>query len=255
MSTATSKSSGSGSDLHKIKKLQDLDKWRAEQTEEIPIDITELRLVEIHAHELTLKVRTSSGSEWQRYTGVRNLKDFTKDLDLAFPIEAGHIGKHSRIIPYLSSSRRLFGGKYYSQENIQEYFDRLLKLPRYMLKSRVFVNNFLRQTENEHYQAKSEHASESSSLLSTPIEDCKATKMKVKVKVGSEMSMIFLEANHININDFMTQVRAKLTTNISNDLNFSYIDQEGDRINVIDDEDLKIALKFGSNGLRFESIN
>lgn len=241
-----------GSSTKKIQEIQELDKWRAEQTCTVPIELSQLDLGECNSEdELKIEVATSSHASWSVHLTCGDLQQFCMDLQEAFPVEAGQVGKHKRILPRFDlpkPKKSLFGGKIdhgaqveQVRKQVSTLLAEILKLPSYILQSRVVISCFARKTGKEDQVGQ---PTERSSVM--PEKSLK--KHKLKLRMGDEIAMIHLVEDAVRLEELMKQVETKLAPSQPY-RSFWYVDDEGDRVMVEDDEDLRLALLFFPSNL------
>lgn len=227
LSMASTQTGGS-SDSKKIARMQEVDRWRAESTATVPIELTALRVLRVGLHgDLEVEVRTEASS-WVMGVLLAKVAEWHKDLEVAFPVEAGKVGKHKSILPVLCPKRMRKGG---AAEAVQEYADRLLALPKYMQQSKVFVEFFLHNQVSGGPASGAEQGPQ------------RGAKTKVKVRIGREMAMVYLTEGECVMEKLREQVRRKFDLDSADEGACSYTDAEGDEIQVLDDEDLQVALQ------------
>lgn len=213
----------------KIERIQEMDRWRAEMTVTVPIELCQVTVQSAEGHRFTAEIESSS-TRWTTTFDYEGLEHFAKSLDRAFPIEAGKGAK--RILPKLRVESSILRKRRVSLVAAQAYFNELLETPTYIKQSKLTID-FLLSHQNDAHSSGPSSVSEGKSTLSL-------VKRKVKVKIGDEMAMLHLV--ELTMTEFHEKLALKFTGESTGP--FLYVDHEGDRITVADDEDLQVALSF-----------
>lgn len=247
LSTATTVSDpGDTKRQQMIEKIQEQDRWKTEQIRQVPIAITNLRLTG-HTHDyMELAVETGKATSWTLRKNIKDFKKFVKALDIAFPIEAGLVAGHQRIIPSLNLSRGLFSRKPRVDERVGSFLRDLLKCPPYILQSKLVTEFFVNGSDSLSSISSSETESCSTSFCSTTV------KHKLKIKIGEELALVFIPSDSITMQCLIQETCRKFNAKSPHD--FTYQDADGDTILVVDDEDLEIAVRLNPIMLKLTAI-
>jgi phage-related protein len=171
-------------------------------------------------------------------------------MDEVFPIEAGSIAKHKRVLPTLDLHQPLFGSKRPIRAQVESYIIALVKLPEYIRQSRIVVDLFLSDCPNW------SDTSCASSFKTPSIQSVSkaSRKSKIKLRLNGDLVMIHVGGNTMAMTEFVSKVKDKLGQ-IHCSEKFVYKDDNGDDINVLDDEDLEIALQLYPTVLKLSHID
>jgi hypothetical protein len=189
-----------------------------------------------HTHDyMEILVETGKSASWSLRKNTKDFKRFLKAMDTAFPIEAGCVANHKRIIPSLDMSRGLFTRRPAIAERVNAFLQELLKCPSYILQSKLVTEFLVNGSESLSCMSSSESESCSTSVRSS------IAKHKLKVKIGEEMALVFIPSDNVTMQCLILETCKKF--NVKSPNGFSYQDADGDNILVVDDEDLEIAVR------------
>lgn len=257
----------------KIQRLQETDRWRAEKSQSTPLDF---KVVSIESDDQLQSDQSTKCAEpfqyvmqieaantsWQGQFHLKDLIELARNLTKTFPIEAGKVGKHKRILPIpperpRKSILRAGYSKKVTQDTliqVKAYIDSLMTMPKYILQSRLVVD-FLLQSFNTTPTPKSPPSPcasaagdlsscfESSSTRSSSVSE-KASVIWIKLKFESGVFMVGASPEK-GFEVFQRQVEKKLQhihdEKIQVPVGYVYKDRMGDEIVVKDDEDFQIA--------------
>lgn len=239
--TVSTKTTSIGEDIKqktKIEKLQEHDKWKSEQARQVPIQIAKLELVSQVHDQLEVSVESGNGSSWCIKINLKHLKRFVKELDEVFPIEAGSVPKHKRVLPVLDLHKPLFGSKPPMKKQVESYLAGLAQVPTYILQSTIVVDMFLGDGPST-----GSDTSYASSLKAPSITKPAKPHSKVKLSIDGDLVMIHVNEGKLGIDQFVSKIKDKLGLSSFPPKKFVYKDADGDEIHVLDDEDLEIALE------------
>lgn len=234
----------------RIDDIQEEDRWKAEQTRQVPIAITDLRMSRYTHDYLEIAVEVGKTTSWTMRKTAKDFKRLVKAMDAAFPIEAGLVANHKRIIPSLDLSRSIFTRKQTIYEKITLFLQELIKMPGYILQSKLVTEFFV---NNSDAQASISAGSSNESESGTGSYRSETIRYKIKVKSGEEMALVFIPSENISVAYLTVQVAKKFPKH-HNATKFVYQDHDGDEILVADDEDLDIALKIHPRLLTLSTI-
>lgn len=273
----------------RIRKMQREDRWRIEKAHQLPLDFLvksiEAEPSDDHTHRFVMQVEGASLA-WQVHFGLEDLQRLIKDLARAFPIEAGKVGKHERILPTPPPSprRRFLSSKVSPKERaallerIKPAISALLGLPDYIRHCKLVASFFL----VNHEFCSSTHApnatptpppstvdmAESSSFFgdstSTGTGDntskgtSTAPPLRIKVKVGDEVAMVQCDPAK-GFHHFRANVQQKFAQIQGGSFRcpdlLVYTEYPGgDDIVVGDDEDLMVACQLNQTLLTLKVL-
>lgn len=239
--TVSTKTTSFGEDTRqntKIEKLQEHDKWKSEHARQVPIQITKLELVSQEHDRLELSVESRNGSSWCIKISLKHLKRFAKELAEVFPIEAGSVPKHKRVLPLLDMHKPLFGSRRPIKDQVEAYLAGLVRLPSYIMQSKIVVDLFLGDGPPT-----GSDSSYASSINGPSITEPVKAQTKIKLSISGDLVMIHINDERPSLGQFVSKIKEKLGLSCLPAKKFVYKDADGDEIHVLDDEDLEIALE------------
>lgn len=237
-SSVTSLSASAAKYPEKIERLQAFDKWRNLQTDLNPglmITAIYVHLSHLKSGHFVIECCSPSG-HWMIEKSLKDLRVFQKNLDLAFPVEAGVTGK-PRILPkllfpkcpkWLLLKKEIFGWYRY---RIEKFMRLVLECSLLIAKSRLveeFLESGLLNSEEE-----MEELSGKKMRIGTPMSD----KSVLRCELG-QCSVFDSEDNVVTVlyNDevfplvnkrSLEELEQTFSFLIGDELQFYAIDKEG----------------------------
>lgn len=251
-----------------IQKLQSLDNWLNANSEIIAIIITKLQIVnecqknDEDDYMFKIQVELIDRTCWFINRSYSQLHFwYHSQLLQIFPIEGGVINDcYERQIPelpkrppWLLSFITGTGREKRQKEmikRVRKWLVELLKIQPYISRSKIFVSFWLptdkdsekrMDLHHRHHEQEesilSKISNESKSITTTMAMEGKKQRIKVKA-LNNEIYMIDYPMNS-GINNLRELLKAKDAIDCNE---FTFIDDEGDLIVIVDDEDLDIAI-------------
>lgn len=253
----------------KVAAHQEIERWKSQMTLVVAgCQISRARAINADFSEkknplFELLVETVTGT-WRVKKSLMEFRHFSESLELAFPVEAGQRG-HPRILPVCRVGNKVLifwsspKKKALKLRQAVDHFCReLLYLPPYISRARLVLNFFLPGNKDPFTESPLDHLGVNSSgleqmslgsftlssmsLLSYQ-GDSKASVLelcRVKIRYGEECVIVDYDPEG-SFPIFLRSIIVKLNVKLD-EVFITYLDKEGDWIDVLDKDDLNAAI-------------